>query len=51
MAKAVSQHASLMLNKFNSSVDNGKKEELISYADWYRYAKLVKAQFKKYWKL
>ncbi|MGM0601212.1 MAG: histone deacetylase family protein [Candidatus Rifleibacteriota bacterium] len=51
MAKTVSQHASLMLNKFNSSVDNGKKEELISYADWYRYAKLVKAQFRKYWKL
>lgn len=51
MAKATSQHASLMLNKFNSTVDRVKKEELISYADWYSYAKLVKAQFKKIWKL
>ncbi len=51
MARAVSEHASLLLNKFNSPVDRVKKETLISYADWYRYAKLVKAQFKKFWKL
>ena len=51
MAKATSQHASLILNKFNSAVDRVKKEELISYADWYSYAKLVKATFKKFWKL
>ncbi|MFZ5953158.1 MAG: histone deacetylase family protein, partial [Candidatus Rifleibacteriota bacterium] len=51
MAKATSQHASLVLNKFNATVDRVKKEELISYADWYSYAKLVKAQFKKFWKI
>ncbi|GAB4268510.1 MAG: histone deacetylase [Candidatus Rifleibacteriota bacterium] len=51
MARACSQHASLLLNKFDSPVDRVKKEELISYADWYSYAKLVKAQFKKFWKL
>ncbi len=51
MAKATSQHVSLMLNKNITAVDKVNKDELISYADWYGYAKLLKAQFKKYWKL
>ena len=51
MAKAISQHASLILKNSRPVADKGKKEELISYADWYSYSKLLKAQFKKYWKL
>ncbi len=51
MAKNTSRHLSLLVNNFSPSVDNVKKDELISYADWYGYAKLLKAQFKKIWKL
>ena len=51
MAKATSQHVRLIVNKIAGPVDKVKKEELISYADWYGYAKLLKAQFKKIWKL
>lgn len=51
MARATSQHVSLLLNKSDSSVDKVNKDELISYADWYGYAKLLKAQFKKFWRL
>ncbi len=51
MAKATSQHVSLLLNKNITAVDKVNKDELISYADWYGYAKLLKAHFKKYWKL
>lgn len=51
MAKAISQHVRLLVNKIAGPVDRAKKEELISYADWYGYAKLLKAQFKKIWKL
>lgn len=51
MARATSQHVSLLLNNLIMSVDKVNKDELISYADWYSYAKLLKAQFKKYWKL
>ncbi len=51
MAKTISQHVNLLVNKIVGPVDKEKKEELISYADWYGYAKLLKAQFKKIWKL
>ena len=51
MAKTISQHVNLLVNKIMGPVDKEKKEELISYADWYGYAKLLKAQFKKIWKL
>jgi acetoin utilization deacetylase AcuC-like enzyme len=51
MAKVVSQHAGLLVNNSIPVVDRVKKEELISYADWYSYAKLVKTQFKRFWKL
>ncbi|MBU1105510.1 MAG: hypothetical protein KKB51_02485 [Candidatus Riflebacteria bacterium] len=51
MAKATAQHVSLLLNNLTMSVDKVNKDELISYADWYSYAKLLKAQFKKFWKL
>ena len=51
MARATSQHISLLLNNLSSTVDKVNKDELISYADWYGYAKLLKAQFKKFWKL
>lgn len=51
MAKSVSEHFSLMLNDFILPVDRVKKDELISYADWYSYAKILKAQFKKIWRL
>ncbi|HAE37715.1 MAG TPA: hypothetical protein DCG57_03635 [Candidatus Riflebacteria bacterium] len=51
MAKATAQHVSLLLNNLTMLVDKVNKDELISYADWYSYAKLLKAQFKKFWKL
>lgn len=51
MAKTISQHVRFIVNKIAGPVDKSKKEELISYADWYGYAKLLKAQFKKIWKL
>ncbi len=51
MARATSKHVSLLLNNFSLPVDKVNKDELISYADWYSYAKLLKAQFKKFWKL
>lgn len=51
MAKATAQHVSLLLKNLTMSVDKVNKDELISYADWYSYAKLLKAQFKKFWKL
>ena len=51
MAKSISQHSRLLVNKIAESADRGRKEELISYADWYGYAKLLKAQFKKIWKM
>lgn len=51
MARATSQHISLLLNNLSLAVDKVNKDELISYADWYGYAKLLKAQFKKFWKL
>ncbi len=51
MARAVSQHAMLLLNNRFAPVDKGKKEELISYSDWYNYAKLLKNHLRKYWKI
>lgn len=51
MAKGISEHIGFLVNKTISFADNQKKDELISYADWYGYAKLLKAQFKKIWKL
>jgi len=51
MARAASQHVNLLLNNFITPADKVNKDELISYADWYSYAKLLKAQFKKFWKL
>jgi len=51
MAKAVSQHSMLLLNNRLGPVDKGKKVELISYSDWYNYAKLLKNQMKKFWRL
>lgn len=51
MSKASMQHATLLLNNFVMPVDRVSKDELISYADWYSYAKLLKRQFKKFWKL
>ncbi len=51
MAKTTTQHVRLLVNKIAGPVDKVKKEELISYADWYGYSKLLKAQFKKIWKL
>ncbi len=51
MARATSQHVSLLLNKSIAAVDKVNKDELISYADWYGYAKLLKTHFKKFWKL
>jgi acetoin utilization deacetylase AcuC-like enzyme len=51
MAKLTTQHVRFLVNKIAGPVDKVKKEELISYADWYGYAKLLKAQFKKFWKL
>jgi acetoin utilization deacetylase AcuC-like enzyme len=51
MARAISNHATLMLKDLIPTVDSGKKEELISYADWYSYSKLLIGHFKKFWKL
>lgn len=51
MARAVCNHFSLLLNNIDKSADNPKKEELISYADWYSYSKSLKSQLKRYWKL
>ena len=51
MSKATLQHVRFIVKKIAGPVDKVKKEELISYADWYGYAKLLKAQFKKIWKL
>ena len=51
MSRAVSQHASLLLNSRMPPADSGKKAELISYSDWYVYAKLLKTLFRKFWKL
>ncbi len=51
MANSVSKFMKLLVNKITGPVDKEKKEELISYADWYGYAKLLKAQFKKIWKM
>lgn len=51
MARAVSQHVMLLLNNRWANVDKVKKEELISYSDWFRYSKLLKAQMKKFWRL
>lgn len=51
MAKAISQHAMLLLNKQMPSVDKEEKGELISFADWYSYSKLLKSQLRKYWRV
>ncbi|NLI75024.1 MAG: hypothetical protein GX442_01120 [Candidatus Riflebacteria bacterium] len=51
MARAVAQHVMLFLNEQVGIVDKGKKGELISYSDWYAYAKHLKAQLKKYWRI
>ncbi|MBF0500340.1 MAG: histone deacetylase [Candidatus Riflebacteria bacterium] len=51
MARAVSQHAMLLLNNHLVSVDREEKGELVSYVDWYSYAKLLKSQYRKYWRV
>ncbi len=51
MAEGCYKHLSLMVNKKNKTVDKMKKEELISYADWYGYSKILKKTFRRYWKL
>ncbi|MFZ2958688.1 MAG: histone deacetylase [Candidatus Ozemobacteraceae bacterium] len=51
MARAVSQHAMLLLNNQHVSVDKEEKGEIVSYVDWYSYAKLLKAQYRKYWRV
>jgi len=51
MARVVSQHVSLLLNNRCLPVDKGKKVELVSYADWYSYSKVLKTEFKKYWRI
>ncbi len=51
MAKAVSQHISLLLKNQWTPVDKGKKVELVSYSDWYSYAKVLKSEFRKYWRI
>jgi acetoin utilization deacetylase AcuC-like enzyme len=51
MARAVAQQFMLFLNDREVLVDKGKKGELISYSDWYAYAKHLKAQLKKYWRI
>ena len=51
MGRSVAQYINLLLNKLEISADKVSKDELISYADWYGYAKLLKAQFKKFWRL
>ncbi|OQA05697.1 MAG: Acetoin utilization protein AcuC [bacterium ADurb.Bin374] len=50
-ATAFANHAQLLINNRLLPVDKGKKEEIISYSDWYAYAKLLKANFRKYWKV
>lgn len=50
-AQIVAQQAMLMVNNRMPSADRGKKDEQVSYCDWFRYAKLLKGQFRKYWKL
>jgi len=50
-AAAFANHAQLLLNNRLVTVDKGKKEEIISYSDWYAYAKLLKANLKRYWKV
>jgi len=50
-AYAFANHAQLFLNNRLQTVDKGKKEEIISYSDWYVYAKLLKANFRRYWKV
>lgn len=51
MARAFAQHAMLLLKNRQPAVDKGEKLELISYTDWYSYSKLLKNQFRKFWKL
>jgi acetoin utilization deacetylase AcuC-like enzyme len=51
MGRVVSQHSMLVVNNRMAEVDRGKKDELISYSDWFRYSRLLKAQFRKFWKL
>jgi acetoin utilization deacetylase AcuC-like enzyme len=51
MARSVSKFINLLVNNTEIPADKVSKDELISYADWYGYAKLLRAQFKKYWRL
>lgn len=51
MGLAVSQHAMLMVNNLRACVDRGKRDEIISYSDWFSYSKLLKTVMRKYWKL
>lgn len=51
MARAVAQHVMLLVNNRMATVDRGKKEELVSYSDWFRYARSLKSQFRQFWKL
>ena len=51
MGKTISKFIEFLIKEFEIPADKQSKDELISYADWYGYAKLLKAQFKKFWKL
>lgn len=51
MGKTVSKNIEFLIKDSELPADKQSKDELISYADWYGYAKLLKAQFKKFWKL
>jgi acetoin utilization deacetylase AcuC-like enzyme len=51
MGQIILHHVMLLLKNRLSSVDKGKKTELVSYSDWYRYSKYLKAELKKYWRI
>ncbi len=51
LATCVSQHVNLLLNNRVADVDRGEKDELVSYSDWYTYAKVLKGHLRKYWRL
>ena len=51
MGQIISHHVMLLLKNQLAPVDKGKKTELVSYSDWYRYSKYLKAELKKYWRI
>ncbi|MBF0546281.1 MAG: histone deacetylase [Candidatus Riflebacteria bacterium] len=51
MSSALSKVALFLLNNLTAPTDKEEKREIISFADWYSYSKVLKNHFRKFWRI